>query len=135
MTALESLLDVEPLSECCAASPHHLFEDRCGDCHDNAVFTRECPVCEAEVLPGDEAAHVTLACPTLYPLPRPAIAPVPLSGGRTLAWDGAFYVVIFGDRSACRYAAADELHCNQTLCAADARAILAFVAQVEGVAT
>ena len=64
--ALDALLAVVPLSECCAASPHQPCEDRCGDCHDNAVFVRTCPVCEAEVYPGDEAAHVTLACPTLH---------------------------------------------------------------------
>ena len=65
MTALDALRAVVPLSGCCAARPVHPDSDRCGDCHDNAVFTRTCPICEAEVLPGDEAAHVTLACPTL----------------------------------------------------------------------
>lgn len=66
MTALDALRAVVPLSGCCAARPVHPDSDRCGDCHDNAVFTRTCPVCEAEVYPGDEAAHVTLACPTLH---------------------------------------------------------------------
>ena len=72
-----------------------------------------------------------------YAPPRPAIAPVPLSGGRTLAWDGEtnLFVVTFKDGSRTRARTADEIHEQHTLGAADARAILAFVAQVEGVAT
>lgn len=72
-----------------------------------------------------------------YPLPRPAIAPVPLSGGRTLAWDGGTreYVVADQIADAYRYSNTDRLMSAFAFCLADARAILAFVAQVEGVAT
>lgn len=74
----------------------------------------------------------------LYAPPRPAIAPVPLSGGRTLAWDGERegYRVIRGPVATGWEGSEPDLlihYCAYTL--ADARAILAFVAQVEGVAT
>ena len=70
-----------------------------------------------------------------YAPPRPAIAPVPLSGGRTLAWDGAFYVVTYSrpytDRSLLDKDGLSKVAWEFS----DLSAILAFVAQVEGVAT
>ena len=76
----------------------------------------------------------------VVPLPRPAIAPVPLSGGRTLAWNAETkeYVVtaeLAGFAKWYCYPNADRLISASAPTIADARTILAFVAQVEGVAT
>ena len=70
-----------------------------------------------------------------YPLPRPAIAPVPLSGGRTLAWDGEEYVVASSAGGLVGFSNPDGLIGCIAHSLVDARTILAFVAQVEGVAT
>lgn len=75
-----------------------------------------------------------------YAPPRPAIAPVPLSGGRTLAWNAETkeYVVtaeLAGFAKWYCYPNADRLISASAPTIADARTILAFVAQVEGVAT
>ena len=68
-------------------------------------------------------------------LPRPAIAPVPLSDGRTLAWDGdAKEYRVTWPGGYCRPCeSADDVVRVSAVTASDARAILAFVAQVEEV--
>ena len=98
---------------------------------------------------GESTEHrldcAKLPCPVFtfrdreYPPPRPAIAPVSLSGGRTLAWDAErkCYIVTYADTPIVqgRHTDTDTLCCHHARSTADARAILAFVAQVEGVAT